>query len=168
MTVDIVRELGHLVLGTRLKRLGERLQAHTQRILDTRELDIQAGQFPFLAAIDRLGPSTIGELADAVGVSQPAATRTLGQLSDAGVIEIRTPRADQRRRTCVLAKRGKELVEAGKREVWPVIDAAVREVCAGAKGPLLDQLAAIEDELAAMPLDQRAIRAARPTRKAAR
>ena len=165
MIPDVIRDLGHLALGTRFKRLGERLQAHTQRILDDHALDIQAGQFPFLAAIDRLGPSTIGELAEAVGVSQPAATRTLGQLADAGVIEIRTPRDDQRRRTVVLAKRGRELVEAGKREVWPLIDAAVRELCAGAKGPLLAQLAALEDGLAAKPLDQRM---AAPRRRVAR
>jgi hypothetical protein len=29
MIPDIVRDLGHLTLGSRLKRLGERLQAHT-------------------------------------------------------------------------------------------------------------------------------------------
>ena len=164
MTPDIVRDLGHLALGTRFKRLGDRLQAHTQRILEAHGLDVQAGQFTFLAAIDRLGPSTIGDLADAVGVSQPAATRTLGQLADAGIVEIRTPRDDQRRRTVALAKRGRELVEVGKREVWPLIEAAVRELCAPAKGPLLAQIAMLEDGLAAMPLDQRV----RPARKVAR
>ena len=33
MITDIVRELGHLTLGTRLKRLGERLQAQTEVLL---------------------------------------------------------------------------------------------------------------------------------------
>src|SRR3569623_1744334 len=103
MTPDIVRDLGHLTLGSRFKRLGDRLQADTQRILDAHGLAIQTGQFTFLAALDRLGPSTIGELADAVGVSQPAATRTLGP--------IETPPGDQRRRTGALAKRGRELVD---------------------------------------------------------
>jgi DNA-binding MarR family transcriptional regulator len=167
MIPDIVRDLGHLTLGSRLKRLGERLQAHTQQILDACGLEIQAAQFTYLAAIDRMGPSTIGELAEAVGASQPGATRTLAQLADAGLVDIRTASEDQRRRTVVLAKRGRELVEAGKRDVWPVIEAAVRDLCAPAKGPLLAQLTALEDGLVAMPLHERAA-AVKPARKAAR
>lgn len=63
MTEDIMRRLGQLTLGTRLKLLGKRIQADTQRILDAHELSIPSAQFPFLAAIDRLGPLTIGDLA---------------------------------------------------------------------------------------------------------
>jgi DNA-binding MarR family transcriptional regulator len=156
MQLDVVRELGHLTLGTRLKRLGERLQSQTQRILDGYELPIQAAQFPFLAAIDRLGAATVGELAEAVGLTQPAATRALAQLADAGFVEIAQAEADQRCKSVTLTRRGTRLVELGKREVWPVIDAAARDVCRGASGPLLDQLAAIEDALEREPLDQRA------------
>src|SRR6476469_8878605 len=102
MVDDIVRQLGHLTLGTRLKRIAERLQSQTQHILDAHELPIQAAQFPFLAAIDRLGPITVGELADAVGVTQPAATRALAQLSDEGFVEIAQASGDQRRKSITL------------------------------------------------------------------
>src|SRR5687768_320710 len=94
---DVVRALGHLTLGTRLKRIGERMQSQTQRIIDAHELPIQAAQFPFLAAIDRLGPSTVGDLAEAVGVTQPGATRALAQLAQEGLVEI-TPATDDQRR----------------------------------------------------------------------
>jgi DNA-binding MarR family transcriptional regulator len=156
MIHDVVRRLGYLALGTRLKRLGERMQTDTQRILDEHGLAIPTAQFPFLAAIDQLGGSTIGELADAVGVSQPAATRTLAQLADGGFVAITTAADDQRRKLVVLAPRGAQLVAVAKREVWPLIEASVRELCRGAAGPLLDQLAAIEDGLVAQPLDRRA------------
>jgi DNA-binding MarR family transcriptional regulator len=156
MIDDIIRRLGYLALGTRLKRLGERMQGHTQRILDEHGLAIQAAQFPFLAALARLGSATVGELADAVGVSQPAATRTLAQLAEAGFVTITLAADDQRRRAVVLAKKGRQLVETGEREVWPVIEAAVKDLCAELSGPLLEQLAAIEDGLVMMPLDHRA------------
>ncbi len=68
---DIVRTLGYLCLGTRLKRIGEQVQADTQRIMEQRGVTLQAGQYPLLAAIDRLGPLSIGELAEALGVTQP-------------------------------------------------------------------------------------------------
>jgi DNA-binding MarR family transcriptional regulator len=153
---DVVRDLGYLTLGTRLKRIGERLQSHTQRILDEHALAIQAAQFPFLASIDRLGPLTVGELAEAVGVSQPGATRALMQLAEVGLIEIAQAKGDQRRKSVSLTAQGKRLVATGKREVWPLIEGAVRELCGGRSGPLLEQLAAIEDGLEERPLDQRA------------
>jgi DNA-binding MarR family transcriptional regulator len=156
MTEDVVRQLGYLTLGTRLRRLGERLQADTQRILDEHGVTIPTAWFPFLAALDRIGPSTIGALAEAVGVSQPGATRALAQLADAGLVAVSPGADDQRQRFVALARPGQRLVSTAKREVWPLIEAAVRGLCAAGRGPLLDQLAAIEDGLAAAPLDRRA------------
>jgi len=156
MVEDVIRELGHLALGTRLKRLGERLQAQTQRILDAHEVPIQAAQFPFLAAIDRSGPLTVGELAEAVGVTQPGATRALAQLAEGGWVEIANATDDQRRKSVTLTRQGKRLVDTGKREVWPVIDGAVKDACRGLSGTLLDQLAALEHGLGERSLDRRA------------
>jgi hypothetical protein len=65
LTEDIIRAFGYLCLGSRFRRIGERLQADTQQIIDASGVAIQAGQYPFLAAIDRAGPLTIGELAEA-------------------------------------------------------------------------------------------------------
>jgi DNA-binding MarR family transcriptional regulator len=144
---DVVRELGFLTLGTRFKRIGERLQAHAQQILDAHGLSIPAGQFPFLASLDRLGPLTIGELAAATGVTQPAATRAVGQLVETGLVSITQSRDDQRRKSVALVREGKRVVAAGKRTAWRVIERSVRELCGDAKGPLLDQLAALEEAL---------------------
>ena len=158
MIEDVVRHLGHLTLGTRLRRLGERLQAQTQRVLDAHEVPIQAAQLPFLAAIERLGPLTVGELAEAVGVTQPGATRALAQLAKDDLVEIANASDDQRRKSITLTRQGRRLVDIGKRSVWPIIEAAVKEVCAELSGSLLDQLAAVEDKLEGEALDRRAAR----------
>jgi DNA-binding MarR family transcriptional regulator len=155
MKEDIVRQLGYLTLGTRLKRISERIQADTQRILDANELAIPAAQFPFLAAIDRLGPQTISELSRAVGVSQPGVTRTVLQLEKAKLVTVSPSNDDQRRKTVNLTAQGKRLVAAGKRAVWPTIERAVRDLCHDLTGPLLNQLAAIEDGLVTQPLHRR-------------
>jgi DNA-binding MarR family transcriptional regulator len=156
MVEDVVRQLGHLTLGTRLKRIGERLQSQTQRILDAQEVPIQAAQFPFLAAVDRLGPLTVGELAEAVGMTQPGATRALAQLAEEGFVEITNASDDQRRKLVTLTRQGRRLVEVGKRDVWPVIETAVKDVCRKLSGSLLEQLAALEDAIGEEPLDRRA------------
>ena len=156
MVEDVVRSFGFLTLGTRMKRVGEKLQADTQRIMDELGAPLQASQYPFLAAIDRLGPLTVGELAEATGITQPGATRTVALLVELGMLDTEQAADDQRRRIVSLSKEGKRLVEAAKRDVWPRINAAVIDLCGGLEGPLLDQLAAIEDGLAAAPLNRRA------------
>src|SRR4051812_6905531 len=155
MVEDVVRAFGFLTLGTRMKRIGEQLQADTQRIMDDMDVPLQASQYPFLAAIDRLGPLTIGELADAVGITQPGATRALAQLVEAGLLDAELAPDDQRRKIVTLSRNGRKLVEAAKKDTWPRIERAVRNLCGELSGPLLEQLAAIEDGLAAAPLGRR-------------
>jgi len=155
VTEDIVRAFGFLTLGTRMKRIGERLQADTQRIMDEMDVPLQASQYPLLAALDRLGPLTVGELADAVGITQPGATRSLSQLIELGLVKARQPPDDQRRRIVTLTKKGQGLIDVSKRDVWPRVENAVTDLCGELSGPLLGQLASIEDGLAAQPLDRR-------------
>jgi DNA-binding MarR family transcriptional regulator len=157
---DVVRSFGFLTLGTRMKRIGEKLQADTQKIMDELGAPLQASQYPFLAAIDRLGPLTVGDLAEAIGITQPGATRTIGQLVELGMLETEQAADDQRRRIVSLTKEGRRLVATAKRDVWPRIRAAVADLCGDLDGPLLEQLAAIEDGLAAAPLDRRIIKVA--------
>ena len=156
MIEDIVRTSGYLTLGSRLRRIGERLQADTQQFIEEAGLGIQAGQYPFLAAIDNAGPLTIGELAQSVGITQPGATRTVGQLVELGLVSIEPAPDDQRRKLVSLTSSGKQLIDFSRAEVWPRIAAAVTDLCGSLDGPILSQLAAIEDGLAAAPLIRRA------------
>ena len=87
MTPDLVREFGLLTLGTRLRRLGERLQLQTQAVLAASDLTVPVSHFPLLAALDRHGALSVGSLAEAIGVSQPAVTRQLGRLQADGLVE---------------------------------------------------------------------------------
>jgi DNA-binding MarR family transcriptional regulator len=161
MVEDVVRSLGLLPLGSRFKRIGERLHAEAQRILEEMGVPFPVGHYPFLAALDRLGPLTVGDLAAAVGITQPGATRTVAQLTRLGLARARPGNDDQRRRVVSLTAKGRRQVDFAKREVWPRIEAAVADLCGDRKGPLLDQLAAIEDGLDEMPLVRRGKHAGR-------
>ena len=120
-------------------------------------MGILASQFPYLATIDRLGPLTIGEIAEAVGVTQPGATRSVAQLVDAGLVIAEQTAGDQRRRMVRLSDAGLSMVETAKRDVWPRIEDAVSDLCGKLDGPLLQQLAAIEDGLSERPLNGRGL-----------
>ena len=160
MTQDVVRELGYLTLGSRLKRLGERLQGQAQVLLEEAGIGLSASCFPLLAALDRLGPLSVGELAEAVGVSQPGVTRLLGRLQSEGLVKSKPRTGDRRVRPIMLTRDGQQLVARTQQSVWPKIEAAVADACAEAAGPLLAQLDSLETALAAIPLNVRAARAA--------
>jgi DNA-binding MarR family transcriptional regulator len=153
---DVVKDLGFLTLGTRFKRIGESLQAQAQVLLAISGMDVPAAHFTLLAALDRLGPLGVGELSQAVGVSQPGISRSLLGLEASGLVES-TPVAVDRRVRCIrLSRKGRELVQHAKRTVWPAIESAVAQACKSLQGSLLDQLSALEAALVEAPLAQRA------------
>ena len=158
MIEDVVKELGYLTLGTRLKRLGERLQAQTQVVLEHADVAIPASHFPLLAALERLGAMNVGKVTEAVGMSQPGVTRLLDKLEAAGLVRSTQLADDRRVRTIALTKSGRQLISRSQRTVWPMIEAAVADACAGPAQPLLAALAALEEALAAVPLSSRAER----------
>jgi DNA-binding MarR family transcriptional regulator/ribosomal protein S18 acetylase RimI-like enzyme len=153
MSADILRDLGPIFLGSRLKRLAERMQAGAARVIAETDLPLQPAQMPLLAALDR-GPMTVGQLVEAVGASQPGVTRAAGQLVSLGL--VRSARgADQRQRTLSLTPAGEAAMARIRVLIWPRIEQAVTELLADLSGPLLDQICGIEAALAARPLDAR-------------
>jgi DNA-binding MarR family transcriptional regulator/N-acetylglutamate synthase-like GNAT family acetyltransferase len=159
---DVLADLGHLFLGSRLKRLAERLQADAAKVHRAMGVDAQPAELALLAAIDRLGPMTVSSAVEALGVSQPAVTRTAATLVERGLIAAESDEADQRHKTLRLTRRGRALVAKAKTSTWPVISEAVRELCEPLDGTLLEQLAALERQLSERPLEARALDIARP------
>lgn len=151
---DVLAELGPLFLGSRLKRLAERMQADAAATLRAAGLPMQPGHMPLLALLDLRGPMHVGEAVEALGVSQPAVTRSLAGLVELGLAETARAR-DQRQKRISLTQKGATVMADAKARVLPHLDAAVRAMCDGLSGPLLDQIGAIEAELAARPLDRR-------------
>jgi N-acetylglutamate synthase-like GNAT family acetyltransferase/DNA-binding MarR family transcriptional regulator len=153
MTTDVMRDLGPIFLGSRLKRLAERLQSGAARVLTDAGLPMQPAHMPLLAALDR-EPLTVGRLVEAVGCSQPGVTRAAGQLIDMGLVQSASG-TDQRQRTLSLTPAGEAAMARAKLLLWPRIEKAVLDICDGLSGPLLDQIAALEQALAAKPLNER-------------
>ncbi len=153
--MDVIAEQGGLFLGSRLKRLAERLQADVSQIVAEAGLPIQPSQYPLLVALDQAGAMTVGQLVEAIGISQPAVTRALNRLVSIGLIDTETDTGDRRQRLISLSAAGHAAIAQSRRDIWPRVESAVAEICDGLSGPLLDQIGAIEAALAAAPLGQR-------------
>lgn len=155
---DLLKELGPTFLGSRLKRLGERMQAGAARVASDAGLPVQPAHMPLLAALDGQA-LTIGQLVQVVGVSQPGITRGIGQLADLGLVESQQDRdGDGRQRTISLTSEGNAVLARAKLYVWPQIGEAVKTLFGGRPEEFMEQIAAIEAALAEHSIDALAAR----------
>jgi DNA-binding MarR family transcriptional regulator/GNAT superfamily N-acetyltransferase len=149
--MDVLRELGPAFLGSRLKRLSERLQSGAARIAADAGLKAQPSHMPILAALEG-APLTIGQLVQAIGISQPGVTRSVGQLVELGLLKSRNG-ADQRQRTISMTKEGERVLAQAKLDVWPKAEAAVRALMGDEVDTFMEFVAKVEAALAVAPLD---------------
>jgi DNA-binding MarR family transcriptional regulator len=135
---DVIAELGPIFLGSRLKRLAERFQGSAARIISDAGLSVQPGHMPLLTALER-GPMTVGQLVDMIGSSQPGITRSVGQLVALGLVASERG-TDQRERLLSLTPAGEAAMVRARAMIWPRVEAAVNDLCAGLSGSFLDRL----------------------------
>jgi DNA-binding MarR family transcriptional regulator/N-acetylglutamate synthase-like GNAT family acetyltransferase len=150
---DVLALEGAVMLGSRLKRLAERLQGGAERIAADCGLPTQPSQMPLLTALYRRGPMTVGDAVQALGISQPAVTRILSRLVEIGLVETSRDVRDQRSKSISLTTAGCDAMKLAETVLWPRLRAAVAEVCDAPA--LLALIAATESALADEPLDQR-------------
>jgi DNA-binding MarR family transcriptional regulator len=151
---DIVKDMGPVLLGSRLKRLAERMQADAAVAIAEAGVPCQPGHMALLAALASDAKS-ISQLVAAVGTSQPGVTRAIGQLGRLGLVSA-VQGSDQRQRLISLTAAGQAAYARARALVWPRMQAGVESVLAGIPGDFLAQVAAIEDALAERSLLVRA------------
>jgi DNA-binding MarR family transcriptional regulator/GNAT superfamily N-acetyltransferase len=155
---DIVADRSALFLGSRLKRLAERMQSQVIRLVEQADLPLQPSHMPLLGTLDRDGPQTISVLTEAVQVAQPTITRAISHLTELGLVEINREQRDQRHKTVRLTEAGRAALDRAKILVWNRTEAAVEEVLAELDASFLNNLTALEALLIQEPLDVRARR----------
>lgn len=156
MVEDIVRTLGYATLGSRLKRIGEKLQSQTQELaISLVGEDLPTPYNPVLAALDLHGPMSIGDLAKSLGQSQPGITRMIKKMKSAGLVEPRPDQTDKRVSTIELTADGSKLVEKLKKQHWPAVTLAVEDACRELHGSFLEQLSQLEQTLSELALADR-------------
>lgn len=114
------------LLGTRLRTLLAMLDGDVEALYARIGTPFRPRFYPVVARLLEAGTATVGELASAAGVSQPAVTQTLGEMEKLGLIDVSVA-SDRRSRSIALSEGG----QATARKLlplWLAIDAAANEL----------------------------------------
>lgn len=119
--------------------LVARLDRSADRILRA-ELDLPYSRYLLLLALQRIGPVTQKALADELGLSEPAVSRSLTPLVDGGLLTVEVVSGQGHRRRVALTAAGAELVDRASDR----LELAFQRLLAGARvdGDELDAVTA--------------------------
>jgi DNA-binding MarR family transcriptional regulator len=145
-TDDFIRELRELGLGSRLKRLSERLNKSVAMIYRDQEVVFEPFWFPTVYLLYREKELSVTEIASALQMTHPAIIHILKDLEKQGYIRRRPDKTDKRRFILSLSPKGRGVVEK-LIPVWEAIRATAASLLMETNYNLLDNLTEIEEAL---------------------
>jgi ribosomal protein S18 acetylase RimI-like enzyme/DNA-binding HxlR family transcriptional regulator len=144
--MDLITHLGELALATRLHRLADLLQKDVTDIYAELGLDFLARWFPVLAGLRLHGSATVTNLADELGLSHQAVSKTVKLLIGKGLVSESADSSDSRKRRLSLTNQGTKLCSQLD-GVWEEIRLANRDLLSGTDGDFLEELRGLEAAL---------------------
>lgn len=121
-------------LGTQLRHLIDLLDGEVAQQYKDVGLDYRPRYTPIVRALMQLGTASIGQIADAAGITQPAATQTVNLMKKDGLVTVE-PGADGRHRIVRLSAQCKELMPVLE-SCWAATKAAADDLDAQLAVPL--------------------------------
>jgi DNA-binding MarR family transcriptional regulator len=157
-------------LGTLLRHLLDLLDGDVQRAYDDLGLDYRPRYTPVVVALLDLGPSSIQDIAKAAHLTHSAASQTVAQMAEKGLVHVR-PGHDLRRRVVHVGRKLEAMLPALRRQ-WADAAAAASALDAELPTGLAEVAAAAIEALerapfrARMQMAGRAKRVRKPREKA--
>ncbi|MEX0941395.1 MAG: helix-turn-helix domain-containing GNAT family N-acetyltransferase [Pseudomonadales bacterium] len=127
LTMDVLRELGPLALGSRLKRLSDRLMQDGIRVYRESGLSFEPRWFPVYYYLSHMGPSAVTDVARGLGITHPSVNQVAKEMIAANLVSAYKDPKDKRKRVLALTKVGKSLLPELE-VVWRDIASALREL----------------------------------------
>jgi len=105
---DYFDELGEVALGSRLKRLSDRVMSDASRIYKFTGYEMQPKWFTLMALLFDKKSVSVVHAADYLGLSQPCISQFSREMIKAGLVEVSSDPNDLRRKILSLSKQGKQ------------------------------------------------------------
>ncbi len=149
-----LQDYGGLLLGSRLKRLSERMYAGVDAVYEANGVTLPSRCFPVLFLLRDNGPTGITELAARLGQSHPAVIQMSRKLVLYGAVVEKGDPGDERRRLLVLSAKGRALMDR-MRPLWQAIVGAVGDLVTATGVDFMDSLSAFDRALEAQSFETR-------------
>ncbi|MEM5516114.1 MarR family transcriptional regulator [Henriciella sp. AS95] len=159
---DFLKRLGVSALGTRLRRLLERLNGPVTQLYRD-ELGFEQRWFALLQLLGDRGEVRMGEAASALGVSHVAIVHSVTEMTRKGLVEKRADEADRRVSLIALSDAGQDVLSR-VRTVSRRVDMAAKALLEEAAPDFMTSLDRLDTALEAKGFAAR-IEAARKTEK---
>ena len=114
-------------LGTQLRHLIELLDDGVSEANDYAGIGYRPRYTPIVKALADGQPLTIGQLAAAAGITQPAATQTVAVMAKDGLVDVTAGALDARQRVVALSPNGRALLPRLER-AWRATDRAAESL----------------------------------------
>jgi DNA-binding MarR family transcriptional regulator/ribosomal protein S18 acetylase RimI-like enzyme len=132
MKQDFLNELAELALGSRLKRMSERMLANASDVYQEFDMNINPKWFTLMALLDVKDSNnevlTVVEASNLLGLSQPALSQFSKELQNKKLIKIVKDQSDSRKRILSLTTKGRERVKEMK-PIWEAVQQAAVDLC---------------------------------------
>ena len=144
--MSIVKQLGHLAIGTRFRMLTDSLMQDADKIYKSLDLDFEPRWFTVFYLINQKSPITVTEITEQLGYSQPAVTQIANSLTKKKLIKSVKGKVDSRKKLFTITPKGKELL-LKLIPIWQDIENAVKELMDSTGYDVLFILSKLESEL---------------------
>lgn len=124
---DFIRSHGNGGVGARLRRLSDRIDREAFAVYAHAGLRFEQRWMGILMLLDERGQITVGELAEALGITQPSVSQSLRSLQAERMISEKPDKRDGRRRIQRLTRTGVAFV-AKVRPIWAALMEAAKDL----------------------------------------
>lgn len=125
--MSIIKQLGHIAIGTRFRILTDRLMQDADKVYKSVGLEFEPRWFTVFYLINQKTEMTISEITEQLGYSQPAVTQIANSLSRKKLIKAVKGKNDSRKKIITITPKGKDLL-LKLIPVWQDIENAVKEL----------------------------------------
>ena len=125
--MDYLDSIGSLALGSRLRRLSDRLGQEVADVYTHVGVEFQPKWFPIFRLLVEQGKGSVTDIAVAIGITHPAVNQLAKEMTDAGLVTSATDNRDGRKRLLTLTERG-EYMAKRLTPVWKALHCSISEV----------------------------------------
>jgi DNA-binding MarR family transcriptional regulator len=142
---------GSLLLGARLKKIGENLTSQMGKICKDHKLDVETRWIPAISVLYEKGELSVQSLADNLGITHPAVVQLTNQLLQKGFVKTEKLLADKRVTIISITEKGREKFDLVK-PVLNDIESLINSLLSETGYDIMDVLSKLEISLASEKL----------------